>query len=131
MSMEALERSRSPHPLSNFEYKLHFFPWWNDPKYQVFDAGEISAKAEAYFKKLEKEDQIFLADSQKLWYSTKLRTMGEAMLREFPSTVEEAFKAPTENAMFSQEWFDKNRVDPKPYDYTRIVVGVDPTGGGR
>ena len=35
-----------------------------------------------------------------------------------------------ENALFRQEWFDATRVSQEDYTYDRIVIGVDPTGGG-
>lgn len=55
-----------------------------------------------YFDKLALQG-IVLDDEQKSWYVAKQKLMGEDMLREFPSTFEEAFQASQEGFWFASD----------------------------
>lgn len=57
---------------------------------------------EEYFSKLELEG-IKLSDPQKWWYAKKREIQGDFMLREFPSTPEEAFQASQEGYWYVRE----------------------------
>ena len=45
-----------------------------------------------------------LDDEQLLWYFKKKRDQGADMLREFPSTIDEAFKASVEGAYYTEQF---------------------------
>lgn len=88
--------------LTPLDFKFHFFGWWLDAKYQM--AGDVVETRESleYFEKLE-ADCIELTRQQKAWYIKKAEQQGEDMLREFPSTPQEAFEASVEGAYFQRQ----------------------------
>ena len=90
----AIELEQSGIELTAQDFKFHFYPWYDDPKYQAsVPAGglRLSKYHQKYFAAVEQRMGITLTDSQKQWYIGKERTQGEEMKQEFPSTPEEAF----------------------------------------
>lgn len=79
--------------LTPLDFKLWFFPWWeNYPEYSMDPAGiTYPYELENYFEKL-KNEGIELRESQKAWYYKKSLTQGEYMKREYPSCI--AFDTP-------------------------------------
>ena len=72
----------------------------------------------SYFAKLEL-DGIKLTDGQKLWYASKYEVMKEDMLREYPSTPDEAFFASQEAYWYAvqmKELYDKGQITNVSYD---------------
>ena len=90
--------------LSQLDYKFHFFGWWLDPANRI-DPTDVrwSDEDEAYFDKLERSIGQEITLAQRAWYVKKAGEQRELMLREQPSTAEEAFKVSTEGAIFGQE----------------------------
>ena len=71
-----------------------------------------------YFAKLEL-DGITLTNGQKRWYSKKYEILQEDMLREYPSTPEEAFQASQEGNWYAKqmkELYDSGHVTKISYD---------------
>lgn len=74
----------------DLDFYPFFFPWWKHPTYILNEKQDISIDSKEYFDKLYLEG-IKLTDPQKWWYVKKAVIQCEDMLREFPSTQEEAF----------------------------------------
>jgi hypothetical protein len=90
--------------LTTMDFKFLFFPWWKDPGYVLDPAGVvITREDEEYFGKLSQEHQINLTLAQKAWYVKKKETQGEDMMREYPSTPEEAFLASIKGAYYASQ----------------------------
>lgn len=89
--------------LGTMDYKFHFYPWFDNPNYQLFEVTTIPARLCKYFDELEAELGITLTEAQKAWYAKKEITQGEDMKREYPSTPEEAFFASVEGAYFKRQ----------------------------
>ncbi|MDM2762567.1 terminase [Citrobacter sp. Cpo150] len=90
----AIELEQAGIELTAQDFKFHFYPWYDDPKYQapVPACGlRLSKYHQKYFAAVEQRMDITLTDTQKQWYIGKERTQGEEMKQEFPSTPEEAF----------------------------------------
>lgn len=90
----AIELEQAGIELTAQDFKFHFYPWYDDPKYQApVPAGglRLSKYHQKYFAAVEQRMDITLTDTQKQWYIGKERTQGEEMKQEFPSTPEEAF----------------------------------------
>ena len=106
MVMEAKRHAEMQRPLTTLDFKLHFFPWFDDPSYALSDTDTghvtLSEDQEKYFDKLDAFG-ISLTPNQEAWYVKKLATMRDEMKREFPATVEEAFEASIEGAYYSEE----------------------------
>jgi len=99
---EALNRP-SDAVVSMLKYKILFSPWWREDRYQIpADSTAISREDAKYFITLEKEHGITLDDEQKAWYVDKKSEQGDEMLREFPSTPEEAFQGASEGQYYAR-----------------------------
>lgn len=103
MTQDAIAMKDSGRPLTEMDYRFHFFPWYLDPAYVLPPLGiPITDEDQRYFDKLEM-DGIHLTDAQKAWYVKKDLSLGGDMKREFPSTPSEAFEQALEGAYFSVE----------------------------
>ncbi|EBG5293751.1 terminase [Salmonella enterica subsp. enterica] len=90
----AIELEQAGVELTAQDFKFHFYPWYDDPKYQApVPAGglRLSKYHQKYFAAVEQRMGIVLTSEQKQWYIGKERTQAEEMKQEFPSTPEEAF----------------------------------------
>lgn len=107
MVMEAKRNAEAQRQLTPLDFKLHFFPWFDDPKYALSDEDAakvvLTDQHERYFDLLHDRHGIRLTANQEAWYVKKLATMRDDMKREFPATVEEAFEASIEGAYLVQE----------------------------
>ena len=108
-------------PLTELDYKFFFYPWWQDPKYQLHGAEHvtITPEYEEYFDRLHRENShIKLSMPQKRWYVKKALEQGEDMKQEYPATPEEAFDQQLKGAIFASELqaaYDSGRVCDLPF----------------
>ena len=99
MVQEAQALQQQGQDLSEADYKLHFFAWWQAAEYQLDPRGVIiSDKEHEYFDTLEAVIGYRVSMRQRAWYVKKARELGdiENMWQEYPSTPEEAFKVSME-----------------------------------
>lgn len=90
--------------LTTLDFRFHFFPWYEHPDYQIDSDGVVVTKeAEEYFSSLKDKHDIRLTPRQKAWYVKKEETQQDDMLREYPSTPEEAFMASVQGAYYERE----------------------------
>jgi hypothetical protein len=86
-------------PLTVMDPKFFFFPWYKHPGYSLDADVSIDDKTAKYFSSL----PIKLTPGQKSWYVKKREEQGDAMLREYPSTPEEAFQGSMEGSIYYNE----------------------------
>jgi hypothetical protein len=107
MVMDAKKAAEQKKERTSLDFKLHFFAWWQDPKYALTDADTarvvLTEAHERYFDELDAKHGISLTPNQEAWYVKKQAIMKGDMKREFPSTVEEAFEASVEGAYYSEQ----------------------------
>lgn len=128
MSVEAMELLSASLPLTQQDFKFHFFPWFDDPKYvlPVPDSGLKLTKAqEKYFNAVEIASKVILSDEQKNWYIAKERTQKQKMKQEFPSTPMEAFLTSGRKVFDADDLMRVEGRCCKPL----IVYDIDPTTG--
>lgn len=119
-SLTMPEEVRSP-----TDWRVYFFPWWSDP--HCVDPGPIGAVDPgtlAYLAEVEQKIGRTLTDAQKVWYWKEERTLGLFMFSEYPSTIEECWKAPVEGAIYQDEIEQAvadGRVHDFPYDPGSLV----------
>ncbi|WP_299671686.1 hypothetical protein [uncultured Roseobacter sp.] len=106
MSNDAKAKHDAGSMLSWADYKFHFFPWWQDPGYRMKPkAVVISSTDHAYFDRIEGEMDVSIDLDQRAWYVAKreadFRAVPHDMLREYPSTPDEAWQASTEGRYFA------------------------------
>jgi hypothetical protein len=117
-----IAKARGDQPLTAMDFKLHFFPWWQDARYQLDPTGVTIAPSMArYFEGLEARHGISLSAAQKAWYVKKAGSQGEEMAREYPSTPDEAFRTAIEGAFYTAELRscregEKRRIGQVPHD---------------
>lgn len=84
------------------DWHLFFFPWWSDPTYsEEGDGAGLPAELEAYFAEKERETGYRFTEGQRCWYARRRQTLGLFIYREFPTTIDECFKAPMEGAIYA------------------------------
>jgi len=107
-------------PLTEIDYKFHFYPWWRDKKNRL-DPTFVTIPDELvrYFKELEDGNPYIRLDaSQRAWYAKKHETQGADMKREHPSTPKEAFEGAIEGAIYAVQmaWLrGHNRIREVPF----------------
>lgn len=114
-------------PLSQIDFKLSFFGWYNDPDNRLpVNLVHIPADMREYFAELEKKHGIKTDGQQQAWYVKTREFLGpDDMKSEHPSTPDECFFASLEGAYFKDE-MNRARRDgrvgkPVPYDSSRPV----------
>ena len=104
MVQRAMVFKESGKRLSNLNFKLHFFSWWDADEYQLGEEEEIVITKEdkEYFEQLEGIINQPISLSRRKWYVATRNEFGsqELMWQEYPSTVEEAFKRSLEGTYF-------------------------------
>jgi hypothetical protein len=127
----ALGRKRSGVKLSPLQFRFFFFPWWQHPEYLLasdeYEDETMPDELIEYFKDLEQEDGIKLSLSQKIWYRDKWEIQQDEMMREYPSTVEEAFAVPLRGAFYEMQirrMIKERRLTKVAYDETLPVHTV-------
>lgn len=124
-------------PLSELDFKLHFFAWWQHDGYRI-DATKVRIPVEVdeYFNDLRGAHGIRISAEQRAWYAAKRNQIGpDSMFREYPSFPEEAFAASLDGAYFKKQMSKarlEGRVGILPHDPTRLVntfwdIGNDTT----
>lgn len=98
-------------PLTVRDFKLHFFPWWDEPGYTLNQRDtELVVMGERdteYFNRIEGEIGRRLTKGQRAWYvstrDTDFQGKEERMWQEYPSTEKEAFQKSTEGVYYAKE----------------------------
>ncbi|WP_299262897.1 terminase [uncultured Psychrosphaera sp.] len=130
MSVEAMDLKNSGLDLSHIDYKFHFFPWFDDPKYTLdlpSNGLRLTKSQDAYFEAVELAMSVTLSDKQKNWYVNKERSQKGKMKQEFPSTPMEAFLTSGRKVFNSEDLMRAESRCSKPL----IVYEMDPTTGKR
>lgn len=109
MTQRALALHHQRRTLTERDYRLHFFPWWEAPEYTMDPDGVIlSRKDEEYFTRVEAEIGHELTEGQRAWYiatrDADFASNPERMWQEFPSTPSEAFQQSTEGCYYTNEF---------------------------
>jgi len=103
MVKEAEANQQAKAKLTQLDWKLWFFPWWEHPEYVLpADTTVIPHTFEKYFRELKEIHGIDLTPEQQAWYYKKSITQGDYMKREYPSTIDEAFEAANEGFYFAK-----------------------------
>jgi len=99
MATDALE---NPEPRRE-DFKLQFYAWWQDPKCRIEHStprpDDIQRR---YYAELE-ERGIVLDDAQKAFHLAKWKRHGFAVFKEYPSTLEDAWRAPLSGAYYGEQ----------------------------
>ena len=115
---EAQNNLKSGKDLSKMDFKFHFYPWWGEPTYRLGSQVVMTQESLDYFESL-KARGIKLDAEQMYWYAARKVTQGENMLREYPTTPDEAWESAVDGAYYSQQMSQarlEGRIGFVPYD---------------
>lgn len=103
---QAQALAQAEKPLTELDFKFHFFPWWRNPAYTLEQtAGVVLSKDDLeYFSGVEAYCRTTLSAGQRAWYVKKRATLGEDIKREYPGTPDEAFEQAIIGAYFTKEF---------------------------
>lgn len=114
---------RAGKELTQIDFKYHFYPWHENPKYclSTHDADKVTLTRQnkEYFARVEKLTGKILTAEQKAWYVAKKRWNGDEMKREHPSHDDEPFEAVLKGAYFAeqmQEAREQGRITRVPHE---------------
>lgn len=120
--------------LNNLEYRLFFFPWFDEPEYVIYEKVDYNTELTDYFKSIEKETGRLLSQPQKNWYALQKKILGVKIMQEFPSTIHEAFLSSSDAFYFAEaisEAYKNHRcLNTSLYDallpvYVSMDIGVN------
>ncbi len=120
MTQASMAAAESGKKLTVKDYRFHFFPWWQEPGYQIDPAGVVLTDADhEYFSQVEGITGTTLTNRQQSWYvatrDSEFSGEDEKMWQEYPSYPEEAFQVSTEGCYFSKQLAaarKENRIKP-------------------
>lgn len=103
-------RAEAKQPLTQSDYRFHFFAWWRMPEYRLSQSEtkrvRISAKEHEYFDTIEGLMDCEIDLGQRAWYISKrdndFATTPDLMWREYPSTPEECWQASNEGKYYAK-----------------------------
>lgn len=107
MCKTALALAEIGAPLTQRQYRMHFFAWWKNPEYRMEYSGNviISAADNQYLDLVQATQGTFLDMAQRAWYvATRdgdFSGDADKMRQEYPSTPEEAFQVSTEGTYYA------------------------------
>jgi hypothetical protein len=111
----AIKRWRDGTPETRKDWRLHFFPWFEESSYAMSDEDtaivQITPEDHRYFDKLQAQlrsvpkygRDFTITRPQRAWYVKERETQGRKMKQEYPSTPEEAFEQAVEGAIYGDE----------------------------
>lgn len=104
-TQRAIAQAQSGAPLSQKDFRLHFFAWWQEPGYRLATPVPMTDKDREYFAMVEGQTGTTLDQQQRNWYvATREGDLGgdpEKMWQEFPSMVSELFQVSTEGTYYA------------------------------
>lgn len=100
---EALKRQRKGVEAGQMDWELFFFPWHENPDYQLNEDATVPVRLIEYAESLQKRYGIRLTNGQIIWYAKKEKSLGSDIKREYPATPEEAFEQTIEGAYYKRQ----------------------------
>ncbi len=106
--------------LNELEYKFHFYPRRKAKEYRINDPSmTLSQETIDYFSTLKVEYHVVCDKEQMMRYQAKKDNLKEKMLREFPSTPQEAFMVAIEWSYYwkrIEKLYEDQKVCSVPYE---------------
>jgi len=94
-------------PLTEKDYRFHFFAWWEAPEYEIEPGAVLITEADnKYFLLVEAKIGRAISERKRAWYvaTREADFSGDPSLmwQEYPSTPEEAFQVSTEGCYYAE-----------------------------
>lgn len=124
LCFQAIKNKKEGLDLSQLDYRLHFFPWYEDSEYSISTPTVIPREMNEYMNGVEKQTGVKISKEQRAWYYKKKQTQKDQMYSEYPSTPEEAFLATIEGSYYGKQMDllrERGKIGTVPYDPTLLV----------
>ncbi len=121
-----LQNALKTHPeqRTTHDYLVLFFPWYIEPEYTLYgEESWIDKDCLEYLNKKEQELGIRFTTGQKVWYFKEWSSMGDKMLQEYPTTIEEMWQV-REAGLIYAEALDKQRAKGKVNAHVQYYAGM-------
>lgn len=116
----ALKKREARTPLTELDFKLHFYPWYASQEYRINPRGVIFTDEDAkYFRQIEAATGATLDQEQRAWYVKKRDVLKRDMKREYPATIKESFEQAIDGAIYGDEMTflrERGRICAVPID---------------
>lgn len=114
MTQRALGQQRGKKELTVRDYRMHFFPWFEAPEYEMDPATVVmTAKDHDYFDAIEAAEDVVITLPKRAWYvatrDADFSGKEEKMWQEYPSTPDEAFQRSTEGCYYTKQIADARK----------------------
>lgn len=107
LTQQALAMHERRAPLTQKDWRFHFFPWWEASEYELNDSIPISEADNKYFAEVEGIIKRPLSRAKRAWYvATRRADFADdqpLMWQEYPSFPAEAFKVSTEGCYYATQ----------------------------
>ena len=104
-TQRAIAQSQNAAPLTQKDFRMHFFAWWQEPAYRIDTPVVMTDSDREYFGQIEGETGTTLDQQQRNWYVAtrdgEFSGDPEKMWQEYPSTAKEAFQVSTEGTYYA------------------------------
>ncbi len=89
-------------PLSQMDWKLHFFSWLGHPSYRL--PGRVATNMETfkYFEELRERYGVTVTPEQMAWYETRKRELADEIWQQYPTVIDECDKALVIGAIYPE-----------------------------
>lgn len=87
-------------PLSRMDWKLHFFPWYGHPSYDLPGHVPHSDEVLKYAVEMQAKHGITLSASRWAWYEKKRQEQKDDIWTQFPTIAEEAVRVVVAGQIF-------------------------------
>lgn len=120
--------------LTQLDYHLLFFPWYEEKAYILNEKVEYGVELTDYFDDIEKKYKVKISQNQRNWYAVQQKILGDKLKQEYPSTVQEAFLSRSDAYYFAEcieKSYKENRClynsiyDPLEPLYVAMDIGVN------
>lgn len=120
MCEDGRKKKEAGQQLTELDFKLHFFPWFNRGEYRINPVGVHQSDADdRYFRTVQAANGVTLDTQQRAWYIKKREVLKRDMKREYPASIKEAFEQAIEGAVYGEEMTflrEKGRICGVPID---------------
>jgi hypothetical protein len=116
----ALKKREAKSHLTELDFKLHFYPWFNSREYRINAQGvHFTEEDRKYFRQTEANAGVTLDTEQRAWYIKKREVLKRDMKREYPASIKESFEQAIEGAVYGDEMTtlrERGRICSVPID---------------
>lgn len=108
MTQRAQALHQMKKPLTERDYRFHFYAWHDEPKYKMEPGSVIvTSRDHEYFDRIESTMGTGLNAEQRAWYvatrDADFAGAEDRMWQEYPSTPDEAFQVSTEGTYYATQ----------------------------